>query len=391
MTSFLREEFDLDPALAYMNWGTHSIAPLRVLDAVQKYQREYETNPTEGYIASYDQLWKVQQELAGVFRAEPQDLFLRANVTEVMNAFILGIPLEPDAEILAADLEYGAVLNQCRYRAEADRLAFRQFATPSGPHVQDVRAVVDAVVSELGPKTRLLVLSHIVSGTGIVLPIVEIARETRKRGILLAVDGAHAPGTLNLDFSVFGDVDFYGGNLHKWFLGPKGTAFGWLNRRHHEVLRPLAAGWTTFERKPPFQNFGGGNAFQGRIAMMGCRDFAPFFAIHDTLSFWREHEPARMRQELFAVHDDLRARVLQATGLPCLSPPTGPLRGPLMTFALPDDTDGTALYARLLHDYRVQVLILSLRGKPALRLAPHFSTSESELERTIEALKATLG
>src|SRR4051812_39596275 len=99
MASYLREEFEHDPAMAYLNWGTHSMAPLRVLDAVQRYQREYETNPTQGYLDSFGRLWKVQEELAGWFRADPHDVILRANVSEVMNAFILGMVLEPDCEI----------------------------------------------------------------------------------------------------------------------------------------------------------------------------------------------------------------------------------------------------------------------------------------------------
>jgi isopenicillin-N epimerase len=390
MASFLREEFEHDPALAYLNWGTHSMTPLRVLDSVQRYQREYETNPTQGYIESFGRMWKIQEELGAFFRADPRDLILRANVSEVMNAFILGTVLEPGCEILATDLEYGAMLSQCRFRAERDSLSLRTFELPNSPSVKP-KDVLDAVLSALGAQTRMLVVSHVISGTGLVVPLVALARETRQRGVLLVVDGAHAPGTLPLDFSSYGDVDFYGGNLHKWFMGPKGTAFGWVNKKHQERLMPLAAGWTTYERRKPFGDFGGGSDFQGRHAMIGCRDFAPYYAIHDTLSFWKEHGEAKLREELYKLQDSFRARIEKELGLESFSPVPGPLRGPCAAFVLPSGVDGGALQKDLLENHRIQLMINTIRGKSILRATPHFSNSEDELERGIEALKTELG
>lgn len=389
MASFLREEFDHDPALAYLNWGTHSMTPLRVLDAVQRYQREYETNPTLAYIESFGRMWKVQEELATWLGADPRDLILRANVSEAINAFILGMVLEPSCEILATDLEYPAILAQCRFRAERDGLTLRTFELPTGK--AKAAELVDAVVAALGEKTRMLILSEVTTGTGLVLPIREIARETRKRGILLVVDGAHSPGALQLDFSSMSDVDFYGGNLHKWFMGPKGTAFGWVNRLHQASLLPLQAGWTTYNQgSKPFSDFGGGSGFQGRFAMIGCRDFAPFYAIHDALSFWNEHGENALRVELYKVQDGFRERIEKELGLEPLSPPPGPQRGPLAAFALPSGVDASALQQKLLDNYQVQVLLPAVKGATALRVSPHFSSSEDELERAIDAFKAVL-
>jgi isopenicillin-N epimerase len=388
MASFLREEFELDPALAYLNWGTHSMVPLRVLDAIQRYQREYETNPTQGYLESFGRVWRVQEELAAWLRADPRDLFLRTNVSEAMNAFILGMVLEPGCEILATDLEYGAILAQCRFRAERDGLTLRTFELPTG--AVKAEALVDTVVSALGSRTRMLIVSEVVSATGVVMPIREIARETRKRGVLFAVDGAHSPGALPMNFSTFDDVDFYGGNLHKWFMGPKGTAFGWVNRRHHASLQPLSAGWTTYERRPPFSDFGGGSDFQGRMSMIGCRDYAPFYALHETLEFWKEHGEETLRSELYKVQDGFRRRLEKELLLKPLSPPPGALRGPLAAFALPPGTNGSTLAANLLERHRVQLMLPSVRGVPVLRVSPHFSSSEDELDRAVEALKAEL-
>jgi isopenicillin-N epimerase len=392
MASYLREEFELDPALAYLNWGTHSITPVRVFEAMQMHQREYETNPTQAYFESFGRMWKAQQALARWLKADEADLFLRANVTEVMNAFILGMPLETGSEILATNVEYPAIVHQCRYRSETEKVTLRTMDLPVEPGDQlTPKAIVDSVIGALKAETRLVLVSHILTGTGMVLPIRELARETRKRGVMLAVDGAHAPGSVPLDFSELGDVDFYGGNLHKWFMGPKGTAFGWVNKRLQGALRPLSVGWTTYERVQPFSDFGGGSEFQMRMAMTGCRDFAPFYAIQDTISFWKEFGDAKLREELYSVQDGFRARLEQELALQPLSPKPGPLRGPLATFVLPPGTNATTLLQRMLDRHRVQVLVTRVKGNPALRVAPHFSTSEDEMDRAIEGLKAELG
>ncbi|MCX7977864.1 MAG: aminotransferase class V-fold PLP-dependent enzyme, partial [Bdellovibrionaceae bacterium] len=130
------------------------------------------------------------------------------------------------------------------------------------------------------------------------VPIALLGKHTRRRGVLLAVDGAHGPGAFHLDFSELEDVDFYGGNLHKWMMGPKGTGFGWLPKRHRDKLRPVMAGWTTFETPIPFQGFGGGDRHCARMLMAYCLDFANFFALSDLIDWWRAQGPERIFQAL---------------------------------------------------------------------------------------------
>ncbi len=233
-------------------------------------------------MGTWGRLWEAQKRLGAFFRADPKSLFLRQNVTEAMNAFILGIPLPMGSEILLSDLEYQAVENICRYRAERDGLTLRKFHVPV-PEAGRMtpKEFADLVASELRPETGLLVLSHVFTGNGMVLPIAEIAARAREQGVLFAVDGAHAAGALDLDFGVLENVDFYGTNLHKWMLGPKGTGFGWVSPRHHEALRPLEAGWATFESPNDYKAFGDGARFPARFLMQGCRNFGPFFAIEE--------------------------------------------------------------------------------------------------------------
>ena len=361
--------------MIYLNNGTHSLTPASVLEAITRHERAYETNPTHELTLAFGRLWEVQKKLAAFLNADPKDLFLRQNVTEAMNAFLLGIPLPPGAEILLSSLEYGAVENICRYRAERDGLTIRKFDLPFSE-------------KELRPETALVVVSHVTTGTGAILPIAEIAAATRSQGVLLAVDGAHAAGALDLDFGALTNLDFYGSNLHKWMMGPKGTGFGWVNSRHHEALKPLEAGWATFEIPHDFDGFGGGDPFPARMAMQGCRNFAPFLAIEDTLNIWNERGAANIRARIAELQRHLEAEMASKLGWKRLSPDLP--RGPLTTYELPErlEKEGYGLMARLLKEHGLQVGLPRVQGRFRLRLSPHIYNTEAEISQAVDILKS---
>jgi isopenicillin-N epimerase len=340
---------------------------------------------------AWARLWQIQKRLAAFFHADPRSFFLRQNVTEAMNVFILGMPLPMGSEILLSDLEYQAVENICRYRAERDGLTMRKFHIPvpeSGR--MSAQEISDLVASELRPETGLLVLSHVFTGNGMVLPVAEIAARTREQGVLFAVDGAHAAGALELDFGALEHLDFYGSNLHKWMLGPKGTGFGWVSARHHEALRPLEAGWSTFESSNDYKPFGNGARFPARFLMQGCRNFGPFFAIEDMLAFWEKHTPAKIRARIRSLQKFLEREVAAKLDWPLLSPKLdGGLRGPLTTYALPArlEEQGYGLMSRLLTEHGLQISMTRMQGRWRMRLSPHVYITEEDISRAVDILR----
>ena len=371
----------------YLNSGTHSLCPPEILEAVSRYQRDYERNPTERLMVAYPRLWQSQTRLARFLGADPRDLFLRTNVTHAMNDFIMGVELPSGSEILASDLEYGAVANTCRLRAERDGLKYREFHTPL---TGDAATLKDAVLAAIQPATKLLVLSHVATGTGHVFPIAEIARETRRRGVLLAVDGAHAVGALNVDFAELSAVDFYGGNLHKWMMGPKGTAFGWVARERQPLLTPLMGGWPTFDTPDYYGEFGGGSRFAERHALLGCHDYAPFFALTDMLDLWDRKGADHVRARIFELQnfaEDQMARL----GWTKLSPTRGPLRGPLLAYRLPEAFQKRTGHAILTDLWNKKCLQLNVplvqKSTWAARLSPHIYNTEDEIVEAVRRIE----
>ncbi len=377
-------EFDVPTDYLFLNSGSSSIAPRFVRNEVKRLQDKAEHNPTASLFEAWGDLWSAQKRLAEFLNANPKDLFLRNNITEAMNNFILGLPLTSKDEILYSDLEYGAIKNICRFRAERDGIKLREFRAP-----RNHDEALDAVIKAIRPETKMLVVSHVFTATGLVLPIEAIAEETRRRGIYLVVDGAHSIGALPLDFAEFKNVDCYGGNLHKWLMGPKGSAFGWVHKNHQEKLVPLQAGWTTFEFIGEHGAFGEGSRFQGRFAVIGSVDYSSFLAIPAIIEFWKKWGEENIRERLYFLQDSLKKQMANVRTLEFISPENQAARGPLLAYKIPErfSRDIAHIFRDLLETERLQVVFPFFDGSRCLRLSPHVYNSDEELMKSVEILQ----
>ena len=369
--------FTQDASFAFLNAGSLSRSPLFVLKKMQERRLEEERNPTYAVYRGPGQLWEAQTALAQFLGAQAENLFLRSNITLAMSDFIFALELA--GEFLQTDVEYGAI-SQC-FRARAEQLGcpWRQCHIPIGKNVREAD-LVQAVVSAFSDKTKVLLLSHIVTGTGVLMPVAEITREARKRGILVLVDGAHAVGALPLELEKLG-VDFYGGNLHKWFCAPKGTAFGWV--RPGLPLKWKFGGWATFGKLAHYEQFLGSEE-AARRAYSGTMDLTPFEMIPVLVEFWQKHGPElRARQKELL---DLAASQAHKMGWERITP-EGAV--PLASFRLPKSwpqMPPVDLVKKIFHEAKVQLALPVVQGETMVRLSPPAYSSESEVLQGMERL-----
>lgn len=380
----MHAEFASDPSISFLNAGTLSRTPLSVLRWMREQRDLAEKNPTKAMFLSYPAIWETQKELAQFLGAAPGDLFLRPNITAAFNDFLFALPLNRGQEILLTSLEYGGISELARWRARQSGLGFRQIPLPTGPGVTDAQLVAGCVEA-FQPETKVLIVSHVATATGAILPITAISAEAKKRDIVVLVDGAHAVGALPLVLGPQDNIDFYGGNFHKWFMGPVGTAFGWVHPRWKEKLDWKFGGWASFGKPSFYGTFGGGDEEACRRLMPGTIDPVPFLALSRVLDFWHEKGPAFLR-ELQGRRRDLVALHARRIGLERITPENA---GPLVSYKMPaiwGKVGGPDLATRIYKETAVQLALTNVGQEQLVRFSPGVFTPEKEIAEGFERL-----
>jgi isopenicillin-N epimerase len=380
-------QFQKQKNLIYLNAGSVGLSPTSVIEKVAQEKTEQELNPTKALFGAWVRMWETQKKVGQFFNCDPKHLFLRPNVTYVMNDFIMALNLPKASEILISDLEYGAIVKICEEKARLEGHTVRGISLypkdlPAASVTEDM--LLERLEREIKPNTKLVVFSHIMTGNGLTIPAEKIGQLLRSKNIIFACDGAHGTGAMPLSFKNSA-IDFYGTNMHKWMMGPKGTAFGYLAPQVREHLTPRFAGWTTGEVAPHFALFGEGDLWTSRWMINSTVNFSDFYGIDALLDWWNGCGP----QTLFTKRQELFNFLLKETeSLPwkCLSNFQGTLRGPLCAFDLPDALSQKqfGLMAYLFKEHSMVISMTIIHGRWCLRVSPHVYNSEDEISRAVK-------
>jgi len=272
----IRKLFLLEEGTAFTNHGSYGSVPCEVLSERSRLLDMIETHPNRWFQHTVRPLYdEASEEVAQFVGADPKNIVFVQNATTAINTVLKGLVLGPEDFILSNSHTYNACKQAIastvkRFGADTLQLDLR---FPIRSEAELVEQVVEICKRNTG--IRLAIIDHISSPSAIVFPITAIAKELHKLGVLILVDGAHAPGQLELDLENLG-VDFYTGNLHKWCYCPRGCAFLWVSPKFRDSIEPLVTSHAYSQD------------ITDQFFVQGTIDHTPYLSAPTALSFYQK-------------------------------------------------------------------------------------------------------
>jgi isopenicillin-N epimerase len=379
----MRDAFLLDPDVIFLNHGSFGACPREVFARYQQWQLELERNPVE-FLGrrSGDLLCQARQMLAAYVGARADDVAFVPNATTGVNIVARSLALRRGDEVLGTDHEYGACEAVWTYACDKAGAQYRRVQIPL-PF--DPATFVSRMMAAVTPHTRVIFVSHITSTTALILPLAELCRVARERGILTLIDGAHAPGLIDLQLDQLG-ADFYTGNCHKWMCAPKGSAFLHVRAEHHRHLDAQVISWGYVADSgghTGFDAYTGSTPLERRLQWQGTRDIAAYLTVPAAIDFHARHDWPRLRQQCRTLAWETLQRVLQHNGLQ----PSAPQSEQTQMLTIPvrcQDPEG--LRKTLFEKHRIEVPLTRHGGQVFVRLSVQAYTTQDELDALVNAL-----
>jgi isopenicillin-N epimerase len=389
----LAAAWGLDPTVVYLNHGSFGAAPRAVLERQAELRARIEREPERFFVRQLEGLLDAARSALGAFLgAHPDDLVFVSNATGGVNTVLRSLDLGPGDELLTTNHAYNACANALAY--VAGRTGAQVVTAPVPLPIFGPEAVVEAVLARVTKRTRLVLLDHVASQTGMVLPLERLVPQIQQRGVDVLVDGAHAPGTLPLALEALGAA-YYTGNCHKWLCAPKGAGFLFVRRDRQELIHPLVI---SHGRNSPRTDR---TRFRLEFDWVGTVDPTAWLSVPAALETLASLVPGGWSEVMTRNH----ALAVQARRILCAAldvPPLCPeeMLGSLATVPLPDGDNRPRsrlgldpLQDELLERFGIEVPIFPWPRAPArlLRVSAQLYNAPAQYAYLGECLRTLLG
>jgi selenocysteine lyase/cysteine desulfurase len=368
----IRAKFRLKPDYINLENGFFCMMPEEVLDALVTRVRE--TN----YEASYymrtrqgDDKLDVRRKLAVMAGCSPEEVIITRNTTESLDTVIAGFDWKAGDEAVMAAQDYGAMLDMFALQAKRYGIVNRIVSLPIDPRSDD--EIVRLYESALTPRTRLLMVSHLVNITGQILPVRKIVEMAHGRGVQVMVDGAHS--FAHLDFRI-PDLacDYFGASLHKWLGTPLGAGLLYVRRDRIAGLWPI------------YGDMGVADTDIRKLNHTGTHPVHTDLAIRNAIAFHEGIGSQRKEARLRYLQNYWTSRVRGAPNI-ILNTPTDPRRSCAIANVGVAAMKPGDLSKTLFEKYKVWTVAIDGAEVHGARVTPHLYTSTGELDTFVAALR----
>jgi selenocysteine lyase/cysteine desulfurase len=314
-----------------------------------------------------------RDKLAALAGCAPEELIITRNTTESLDTVIAGYDWKPGDEAIMAEQDYGAMRDMFKLQAKRYGMVPVSVSLPNDPKSDD--EIVSLYANAITPKTRLLMLCHMVNITGQILPVRKIADMAHARGVDVMVDGAHAFAHLDYKITDTG-VDYYGASLHKWLGCPLGTGLLYVKRDKIAKLWPVFADESMAVDDIRKLNHTGTHPAHTDLAIEHA------IAFHQMIGAERKEARLRFLQNYWTKQVRTMPNVVMNT-------PADPARSCAIANVGIKGMKPRDLAKSLLEQHRIWTVAIDnpAAGVQGVRITPHVFTTTVELDAFVKAIR----
>lgn len=372
----LRAKYRLKPEYINLEHGFYSIQSSEMLESFIGSVRE--VNLQGSYymrtVQAADKL-AARTSLAALAGCSPDELIITRNTTESLDTVIAGYDWKPGDEAVMASQDYGAMLDQFTLQSRRYGMVNRIVSLPNDPHSDD--EIVQLYANALSPKTRLLLVSHLVNITGQILPVRKITDMAHARGVAVAVDGAHAFAQLDYRIPDLG-ADYYAASLHKWLGVPLGAGLLYVQQDRIASLWPI------------FGDMGFPDTDIRKLNHTGTHPVHTDLTIQHAVTFHQSIGVARKEARMRYLQRYWTTRVRGMKNI-VVNTPVDPMRSAGIANVGVTSMAPAELAKTLLEKYRIWTVAIDREGVRGARITPNLYTTPAELDVLVRALKELAG
>ncbi len=368
----IRNDYKLKPDYINLENGYYSILAQPVLDA---YLDDLKMVNMEGsyYMRTvqYDNKQKSKERLAQLLGCSGEELIITRNTTESLDTVISGIDWKAGDEAVMAEQDYGSMLDMFKQQAKRYGMVNKLISIPLDPKSDE--EIVKLYEATITPKTKLLMICHMINITGQILPVKKICDMAHSKGVEVMVDGAHAVSHIDFKISEL-NCDYYGSSLHKWLGVPLGVGILYVNKERIKKLWPIYGEFSFKEDDIRKLNHTGTISVAADIAINHAIDYQNGIGIKEKearlrylKNLWVSQVKDIKKIKINTPSDKMRSCAIANVGVEGIKP--------------------AELAKILLEKYKIWTVAIDSSNVHGVRVTPHVFTSVAEINKLVIALK----
>lgn len=368
----IREDYALKPEYINLENGYYNFVPKPIMDKYLEHIKMV------NYEASYymrtvqwENKKKVAARLAKLVGCSEEELIITRNTTESLDMIIGGFPWEKGDEAIFAEQDYGSMQDHFQQIAKRYGVVNKIVSVPNHPASDD--EIVALYEQQISPKTKLMMVCHMINITGHILPIRKICDMAHKHGVEVMVDGAHCIGHIDVNISEL-NCDYYGSSLHKWLSVPLGSGMLFVAKEKIPKIWPLLADYIKEPDKIQRLNHTGTHPVHTDLAINDAIDYLEMMGL--------ERKEKRMRYLQRYWSDQLRDVKNIAVNTPVEPTKSCGIANVGVTTMKPADLAET-----LLNEFNIFTVAIDSANVQGCRITPNVYTTTKELDVFVGSMK----